>query len=46
VEFLGISNVGQGDALVIWKFGSAFSQSLLTFEGEERLFTYILVPLK
>lgn len=31
---------------IIWKFGANHSQTELQFEGEERLFSYILVPLK
>ena len=31
---------------IIWKFGREKSQTELLFEGEERLFSYILVPLK
>ena len=45
-EFLAVQNVKNGESRVIWKFGSNVSQSLLTFEGEERLFSYVLVPLK
>lgn len=45
-EFLAIQNAKQSEQRVIWKFGSNLSQSLLTFEGEERLFSYVLVPLK
>jgi DNA polymerase-3 subunit beta len=45
-EFLALQNAKTNEQRVIWKFGSNLSQSLLTFEGEERLFSYILVPLK
>lgn len=45
-DFLALQNFKQTDQRVIWKFGSNLSQSLLTFEGEERLFSYVLVPLK
>lgn len=46
MEFLAIQNAKQSEQRVVWKFGSNLSQSLLTFEGEERLFSYVLVPLK
>ena len=46
MEFLALQNAKQSDSRVIWKFGSNLSQTLLTFEGEERLFSYVLVPLK
>ena len=46
MDFLAIQNAKQSEQRVIWKFGSNLSQSLLTFEGEERLFSYVLVPLK
>jgi DNA polymerase III subunit beta len=45
-DFLAIQNAKQSESWVIWKFGTNVSQSLLTFEGEERLFSYVLVPLK
>lgn len=45
-DFLALQNAKQNEQRVIWKFGSNLSQSLLTFEGEERLFSYVLVPLK
>ena len=45
-DFLALQNAKQTEQRVIWKLGSRFSPSLLTFEGEERLFSYILVPLK
>ncbi len=46
MEFLALQNVKQNESRVIWKFGSNVSQTLLTFEGEERMFSYVLVPLK
>lgn len=46
MEFLALQNAKQSESRVIWKFGSNLSQTLLTFEGEERLFSYVLVPLK
>lgn len=46
-DFLALQNANkQNEQRVIWKFGKHLSQSLLTFEGEERLFSYVLVPLK
>ena len=46
MDFLAIQNAKQSEQRVIWKFGTNVSQSLLSFEGEERLFSYVLVPLK
>lgn len=46
MEFLALLNAKQTESRVIWKFGTNASQSLLSFEGEERLFSYVLVPLK
>lgn len=46
MDFLALQNAKQSEQRVIWKFGTNVSQSLLTFEGEERLFSYVLVPLK
>lgn len=46
MEFLALQNAKQSESRVIWKFGSNLSQTLLTFEGEERLFSYVIVPLK
>lgn len=46
MDFLALQTSRHSEQRVIWKFGSRFSQSLLSFEGEERLFSYVLVPLK
>lgn len=46
MEFLALQNAKQSESRVIWKFGTNVSQSLLAYEGEERLFSYVLVPLK
>lgn len=46
MEFLTLLNVKQMESRVIWKFGQQTSQSVLTFEGEERIFSYTLGPLK
>lgn len=46
-DFLSIHSEAKRDNLrIIWKFGREKSQTELLFEGEERLFSYILVPLK
>lgn len=37
---------GQADGRIVWKFAGEGAQTELVFEGEERLFSYILVPLK
>ena len=34
------------DGRIIWKFGDGNAQTEMMFEGEEKLFSYILVPLK
>lgn len=31
---------------IVWKFGARQSQAEMAFEGEEKLFSYVLVPLK
>jgi len=46
MDFLIISGSKRDNQRVIWKFGQNGSQSELMFEGEEKLFFYILVPLK
>lgn len=46
IEFLALLNGKQTESRVIWKFGSNVSQTPISFEGEERLFSYVLVPLK
>ncbi len=45
-DFLILQDAKQIDQRVIFRFGINSSQSLLTFEGEEHLFSYVLVPLK
>ncbi len=35
-----------GDGRIVWKFTGASGQTEMTFEGEEKLFSYILVTLK
>jgi DNA polymerase III subunit beta len=46
MEFLSLQSAKQTESRVIWKFGTNVSQSHLSFEGEERMFSYVLVPLK
>ena len=46
MDFMALQNAKQVESRVIWKFGTNVSQTLLSFEGEERLFSYVLVPLK
>ena len=47
-DFLSVhSGAARRDHLrIIWKFGRGKSQTEMMFEGEEKLFSYILVPLK
>lgn len=46
MDFFLIHNIKTDDRRVIWKFGTSGSQAVLQFEGEEQLFSYVLVPLK
>jgi DNA polymerase-3 subunit beta len=46
MEFLALQSAKQSESRVIWKFGSNLAPVLLMFEGEERLFSYVIVPLK
>jgi len=46
MEFLALQSSKQKESRVKWRFGRNLSQSLLAFEGEEKLFSYVLVPLK
>jgi DNA polymerase III sliding clamp (beta) subunit (PCNA family) len=46
LDFLTIHGKLQDKQRMIWKFSSAQGQSEISFEGEERMFSYILVPLK
>lgn len=46
VDFFSLHGVKSKDFRAIWKFSENNSQVLLTFEGEEKIFSYILVPLK
>lgn len=45
-DFFSLHSVKNSEQRVVWKFGKNASQTELKFEGEERLFSYILVPLK
>lgn len=45
-DFFSIHAARANDGRIIWKFSGASAQTELAFEGEERLFSYILVPLK
>lgn len=44
-DFFSI-HAARADGRIIWKFAGDAAQTELAFEGEERLFSYILVPLK
>ena len=46
MDFFAIHSSKSEEARIVWKFAGSEAQSELTFEGEERLFSYILVPLK
>ncbi len=45
-DFFSIHAARNGDGRIIWKFAGGNAQTELLFEGEEKLFSYILVPLK
>ncbi len=45
-DFFSIYNAKRDDQRIVWKFGVSGSQTELKFEGEEQMFSYILVPLK
>ena len=45
-DFFSILNSKNNEQRFVWKFGINGSQTELKFEGEEQLFSYILVPLK
>lgn len=44
-DFFSI-HAARTDGRIVWKFSGEAAQTELAFEGEERLFSYILVPLK
>lgn len=45
-DFFSLYNAKRDEQRIVWKFGVNGSQTELKFEGEEQLFSYILVPLK
>lgn len=45
-DFFSIHAAGRGDGRIVWKFAGGNAQSEIMFEGEEKLFSYVLVPLK
>ena len=45
-DFFSIHSLKRDEQRIVWKFGVSGSQTELKFEGEEQLFSYILVPLK
>lgn len=45
-DFFSIHSSKSVEQRIIWKFGINGSQTELKFEGEEQLYSYILVPLK
>jgi DNA polymerase III subunit beta len=45
-DFFSIQGVKSDDHRVVWKFTGTAGQSEMSLEGEEKLFSYILVPLK
>ena len=46
MDFFSIHGAKREEQRIIWKFAGGHAQTELMFEGEERLFSYILVPLK
>ena len=46
MDFISIHGGKNESQRIIWKFGAGEVQTEMTFEGEERMFSYILVPLK
>ena len=46
LDFLSIHSKDQDDLRLIFKFGKADSQAKLGFEGGEKMYSYILVPLR
>jgi DNA polymerase III sliding clamp (beta) subunit (PCNA family) len=45
MDFFSINGAKRDEQRIVWKF-SGQAQTEIMFEGEERLFSYILVPLK
>jgi DNA polymerase-3 subunit beta len=46
MDFFAVHSTKDEKLRVVWKFGVNGSQTELKFEGEEQMFSYILVPLK
>lgn len=45
-DFFSIHAAKREDGRIVWKFAGGNAQTEMMFEGEERLFSYVLVPLK
>lgn len=45
-EFFSTQNAKRDDQRIVWKFTSSTGQSEMSFAGEEKMFSYVLVPLK
>ena len=45
-DFFAVHAAKRDEQRIIWKFSGGGAQTEMAFEGEERLFSYILVPLK
>lgn len=46
MDFFAVHMSRRDEQRIVWKFLGDAAQTEMTFEGEERLFSYILVPLK
>lgn len=46
MDFFAVHTLRRDEQRIVWKFSGGAAQTEMTFEGEERLFSYILVPLK
>lgn len=45
-DFFSIQSAKRDDQRIVWKFTGGGGQTEMSFEGEQRMFSYILVPLK
>lgn len=45
-DFFSIQSAKRDDQRIVWKFTGVTGQTEMSYEGEERMFSYILVPLK
>ena len=45
-DFFTIHGAKRDDQRIVWKFTGGGGQTEMSFEGEEKMFSYILVPLK